>query len=57
MFLGYARVSTDYQSLDLQRDSLKEIGCEQIFQDQMSGVETKRPGLMQALKYARAGDS
>ena len=46
MFVGYARVSTDNQSLDSQRDALKEIGYEQIFQVQMSGVEMKRPNLV-----------
>ena len=57
MLIGYARVSTDDQSLNLQRDALEEIGCEQIFQDQMSGAKVERPGLRQALKYARAGDT
>ena len=57
MLIGYARVSTDDQSLDMQRDALEEIGCEQIFQDQMSGAKAERPGLKQALKYARAGDT
>ena len=57
MLVGYARVSTDDQSLDLQRDALEEIGCEHIFQDQMSGAKAERPGLKQALKYARAGDT
>ena len=50
-------MSTDDQSLDLQRDALEEIGCEQIFHDQMSGAKAGHPGLKQALKYARAGDT
>ena len=59
MLIGYAQVPIDdqNQSLELQRDTLQNIGCEQIFQDQISGTETGRPGLKQAIEYARAGDT
>ena len=57
MLIGYARVSTDDQSLNLQRDALQEIGCKQIFQDQTSGIKADRPGLENAIEYARAGDT
>ena len=57
MLIGYARVSTADQNLDLQIDALDEIECEQIFQDQISGTKVERPGLKQALEYARAGDT
>jgi|SRR6266542_1806649 len=56
MLVGYARVSTDEQTLDLQQDALKKIGCEQIFTDTASGVKTDRPGLDEALRFVRAGD-
>ncbi len=57
MLVGYARVSTDDQNLNLQRDALEQAGCEQIFEDQLSGAKAERPGLHQALQYARAGDT
>ncbi len=48
--VGYARVSTDEQSLDLQRDALARVGCERLFEDRgVSGVAMRRPGLDQAL--------
>ena len=57
MYIGYARVSTDDQNLDLQRDALNSAGCEQIFTDQVSGTKARRPGLEQALSHLRAGDT
>ncbi|WP_353614238.1 recombinase family protein [Mangrovibacter phragmitis] len=57
MLVGYARVSTDDQNLNLQRDALDQVGCEQIFEDQLSGAKAERPGLHRALQYARAGDT
>ena len=57
MLVGYARVSTDDQNLNLQRDALDQAGCEQIFKDQLSGAKAERPGLHQALQYARTGDT
>ncbi len=57
MLVGYARVSTDDQNLDLQCDALKKAGCEQIYEDQLSGARAERPGLQQALAYARSGDT
>ena len=57
MLIGYARVSTQDQNLDLQCDALRAVGCERIFTDQMSGARSERPGLAQALSHARAGDT
>ena len=56
MLIGYARVSTDDQNLDLQRDALRSAGCEKIYEDRMSGAKAARPGLNLALEVARAGD-
>jgi len=57
MFVGYARVSTGEQNLDLQRDALTQAGCEHVYTDEMSGVKAERPGLRQALTYLREGDT
>ena len=57
MFIGYARVSTGEQNLDLQRDALTHAGCEHVYTDEMSGVKAERPGLRQALTYLREGDT
>lgn len=57
MLIGYARVSTDDQNLNLQRDALNQSGCDHIFEDQLSGAKAERPGLTEALKYARSGDT
>lgn len=57
MKIGYARVSTGLQNLDLQEDSLNNFGCEKIFKDSMSGAKSNRPGLNQAIEFARSGDT
>ena len=57
MLIGYARISTQDQSLDLQKDALAKAGCQQTFEDVASGAKTSREGLDQALKYLRPGDS
>ena len=56
MRIGYARVSTTEQSLDLQRDALHAAKCEHVFTDTMSGAKAERPGLEKALSHAREGD-
>lgn len=56
MLVGYCRVSTDDQTLNLQKDALKKAGCEKIFEDKMSGTKSDRPGLEEALNYVREGD-
>lgn len=56
MHIGYARVSTDDQNLDLQNDALKAAGCEKIYEDRISGSKAQRPGLTLALEVAREGD-
>ena len=56
MKIGYARVSTLEQSLDLQLDALEKAGCEKIYQEKMSGMKDDRPQLNQLIEYAREGD-
>ncbi|CAA3817896.1 DNA-invertase hin [Staphylococcus aureus] len=57
MKIGYARVSTGLQNLNLQEDQLNQYGCEKIFSDHISGSKSKRPGLDKAIEFARAGDT
>ena len=45
MYIGYARVSTQDQHLDLQQDALRQAGCTKIIVDRVSGTVTERPGL------------
>ncbi|MDD2610776.1 MAG: recombinase family protein [Giesbergeria sp.] len=56
MLVGYARVSTEEQRLDLQLDALKGAGCEKVFSDQVSGAAATKAGLDEALAYVRSGD-
>lgn len=57
MHIGYARVSTEDQKLDLQLDALKGAGCEKVFSDHVSGAAATKAGLDDALAYVRAGDT
>lgn len=57
MQIGYARVSSDDQNLDLQFDALKAVGCKKIFDDRASGAHVQRPGLERLLETVREGDS
>jgi DNA invertase Pin-like site-specific DNA recombinase len=57
MLIGYARVSTRDQTLALQQDALKQASCERIFTDTASGAKADRPGLDQAVGFARSGDT
>ena len=56
MKIGYARVSTAEQNLDLQRDALEGVGCKRIYGEQASGKNTERPALTSCLKALRSGD-
>ena len=57
MLIGYARVSTQDQTLALQQDALQQAGCERVFTDTASGASSERMGLEAALGHARAGDT
>jgi DNA invertase Pin-like site-specific DNA recombinase len=57
MLIGYARVSTSDQTLDLQKDALEKAGCSRIFTDTASGAKAERTGIDEALNYVRAGDT
>ncbi|EJY1765418.1 recombinase family protein [Klebsiella oxytoca] len=57
MLIGYARVSTGDQNLDLQKNALVRAECELIFEDTASGKNAKRPGLRKAIRRLRPGDS
>ena len=55
--IGYARVSTDDQNLDLQLDALNESGCVRIFTEKASGALDDRPELAKLLDHLRPGDT
>lgn len=57
MLIGYSRTSTQEQNLAMQTDALTAAGCERMFQDQMSGARSDRPGLHEALSQLREGDT
>jgi len=57
MIMGYARVSTVDQNLELQRDALEKAGCERVFEDHISGASSERPGWAKATTALREGDT
>ena len=57
MLIGYARVSSNDQNLDLQFDELKKAGCSKIFSDKKSGINKKRAGLDEAVSHLRSDDT
>lgn len=57
MLIGYARVSTHDQNLELQREALTRAGCQKIFEDKVSGTRAERPGLAKALEILREEDT
>lgn len=57
MLIGYARVSTQDQNPELQRDALTKAGCQKIFEDKVSGTRAERPGLARALEILREDDT
>ena len=57
MFIGYARVSTQDQHLDLQQDALRQAGCTKIIVDRVSGTVPERPGLAQLKEILRVDDT
>jgi len=57
MKIGYARVSTHDQNSNLQLDALETAGCQKVFSEKASGSKTDRPELLNALEYARSGDT
>src|SRR5579864_241421 len=57
MKIGYVRVSKQEQHEALQLDALKQVGCEQFFIDKSTGAKFEREGLVEALRFARPGDT
>ena len=59
MLIGYARVSTNEQNLDLQRDALRKVGviAKNLYTDKITGTKQDRPGLEAALSHLREGDT
>lgn len=57
MLIGYARVSTGEQTLDLQRDALAKAGCGKVYEETASGAKADRPVLAELLSYMREGDT
>jgi DNA invertase Pin-like site-specific DNA recombinase len=54
--IGYARVSSVGQSLDIQQSKLEQYGCTQIYQEKLSGTTADRPELKSCLEYVRKKD-
>jgi DNA invertase Pin-like site-specific DNA recombinase len=54
--IGYARVSTEDQTLALQLDALRSVGCDAVHEDRLSGVAANRPGLTAAIAACAPGD-
>ena len=57
MRIGYARISTDDQTLDMQRDALKRAKCREVYEEQATGKNINRPQLENCLKSMREGDT
>jgi DNA invertase Pin-like site-specific DNA recombinase len=57
MLIGYARVSTQDQNLELWIEALQKAGCQKILEDKVSGSRAERPGLSKALETVREGDT
>jgi DNA invertase Pin-like site-specific DNA recombinase len=59
MLIGYARVSTNEQNLDLQRDAIRKAGvsAKNLYTDKITGTKEERPGLAEALSHLREGDT
>jgi DNA invertase Pin-like site-specific DNA recombinase len=57
MQIGYARVSTEDQHMDLQRDALTQAGCQRVFCEKISGAGPQRPELLRMLEQLRTGDT
>ena len=55
MRIGYARVSTQDQNLDLKRDALRQAGCDKIIEDTASGGKARRSGLDRVRELLRPG--
>ena len=56
MYVGYARVSTQDQNIELQIDALQEAGCEEVYQEKISGTKSDRPALEVCIRSLRQGD-
>jgi DNA invertase Pin-like site-specific DNA recombinase len=57
MQIGYARISTGDQTLDLQLDALKQARCDRVFTETASGAKSDRPQLAEAVNFVRPGDT
>ena len=57
MIVGYARVSTDGQTLDAQQAALRSAGCEKVFAEKQSGAKTDRAQLAKAIAALGPGDT
>lgn len=55
--IGYARVSSDDQNLDLQRDAMQNVACDSVYEEKASGKSADRPELANCLKALRTGDT